>query len=253
MNREKLIGILGGMGPEATVELFRRIVARTPARRDQDHVRVIIDSNSKIPDRGSYVFDQRAEDPRPALRETARNLERAGADLITMPCNTVHYYLPEIRRAVRIPVIDMIRETATILNESPVGLLGTDTTTKMGLYHKAAYERGIDILVPKPDDQRIVMRDIFAIKAGRNDSLIKQELLDVAHRLQEQGARAMIVGCTEISLAISQADLNIPVYDALDVLAEAALREARTSERMTEPVAVATTTPRLAWAPTPAA
>ena len=249
MNREKVIGILGGMGPEATVELFRRIVARTPARRDQDHVRVIIDSNSKIPDRGSFVFDQRVEDPRPALRETARNLERAGADLMVIPCNTVHYYLPEIRRAVRIPVIDMIHETTAILNESPVGLLGTDTTTKMGLYHKAALERGIEILVPAPEEQRTVMHDIFAIKAGRNDLSIKQELLAVAQRLQEQGAKAMIVGCTEISLVLSQTDLDIPVYDALDVLADAALREARTCETVT----VTAPAPRLTLVPSAAA
>jgi aspartate racemase len=188
MPREKVIGILGGMGPEATVELFRRIVARTPARRDQDHVRVIIDSNSKIPDRGTFVFDRSAEDPRPALKETARNLERAGAHLITLPCNTVHYYLPEIRRAVRIPVMDMIFETVAVLNESPVGLMGTDTTTKMGLYHKAAHERGIEVLVPTPDLQKIVMQHIFAIKAGRHDATIKGELLSVAQHLQDKGA-----------------------------------------------------------------
>ncbi len=249
MTREKVIGILGGMGPEATVELFRRIVACTPARRDQDHLRVIVDSNAKIPDRGSFVFDKRVEDPRPALRETARNLERAGADLITLPCNTVHYYLPEIRRAVRVPVLDMIRETAAILCESPVGLLGTDTTTKMGLYHTATQERGIEILLPDIEDQKRVMRDIFALKAGCLDVSIKQELREIALRLKERGAKALILGCTEISFTLSPADFDIPVYDALDVLAEAALREACA----VEPVTVTATPPRLTWVPSAAA
>jgi aspartate racemase len=250
MTREKVIGILGGMGPEATVELFRRIVARTPARRDQDHLRVIIDSNSKIPDRGTFVFDQRAEDPRPALRETARSLERAGADLIALPCNTVHYYLPDLRRVVRVPVIDMIHETVAILNESPVGLLGTDTTTKMGLYHKAAYARRIEVLVPNPEEQRRVMHDIFALKGGRNDSIIKQELVEIAKRLQERGAKALIVGCTEISFTLSQADFDIPVYDALTVLADVAIREAL---RVPESVSMTHAAPRLTLVPSAAA
>ncbi|GAH53208.1 unnamed protein product, partial [marine sediment metagenome] len=108
---EKIIGILGGMGPEATVDLFHKIIKFTPAKKDQDHFRIIIDNNPKIPDRTAAILGK-GEDPLPALQETARNLEKAGVDFIIIPCNTAHYFLPQIQKSVNIPVLNMIEETA---------------------------------------------------------------------------------------------------------------------------------------------
>ncbi len=219
----KIIGILGGMGPAATVELFRRIVQKTPARCDQEHINIVIYSNPQIPDRGSFILGD-GPDPRPALLEGARKLERMGAQLIAIPCNTAHVFRQDIQRAVRIPIIDMIAETASIIQERVVGLLGTDTTIQTGLYHRACAGGAIDIITPEPADQAQVMKTIWRIKAG--DFSLREEMQVIGKRLCRQGAEALVIGCTELSLMLSQRDFACPVYDALDVLAQTALRAA---------------------------
>lgn len=220
-----VIGILGGMGPAATVELFRRIVLKTPAQCDQDHIPIVIDSNPKIPDRGPFILNG-GPDPRPALCRSARKLERMGASFIAMPCNTAHVFLPYLRKAVHIPFIDMIAETARNIAESVVGLLATETTVRTQLYHDACEPHGIEVLAPFSDDQARVMEIIYAIKGGYFDLEMKRDLRTIANRLQERGAQALIVGCTELSLVIGQDDFDGPVYDALDILARAAVHRA---------------------------
>lgn len=221
----KTIGILGGMGPAATVELFRRIVLLTPAQCDQDHIPVVIDNNPQIPDRGPFILEG-GPDPRPALCRSARKLERMGASFIVMPCNTAHVFLPYLRKAVRIPFIDMVAETAQRISESLVGLLATETTVRTRLYHDACAPYGIEVLTPFVDDQARVMEIIYAIKGGAFDLVMKRDLRAIAARLRERGAAALIVGCTELSLVICQDDFDGIVYDALDILARAAVREA---------------------------
>jgi len=219
IEEEKTVGILGGMGPLATVELFKRIVQKTPARKDQEHLRIIIDNNPKIPDRTQAILHE-GEDPLPFLQETARNLERAGADFIVIPCNTAHYYLEDIRAAVSIPVWDMIEATVAAIKQSKVGLLSTDTTLQIKLYQKPCEARGIHLLQPPYEEQSALMRAIYQIKGGRNDSGLKATVIGVAHRLEQLGARALIIGCTELSLILSPADVTVPIYDALDILAQ---------------------------------
>ncbi|MCS6937405.1 MAG: amino acid racemase [Candidatus Bipolaricaulota bacterium] len=228
----KTIGILGGMGPAATVELFRRIVSQTPAQRDQDHLRVLIDNRPQIPDRGSFILGD-GPDPRPMLIASARTLERMGADLIAIPCNTAHVFLADLQRSVRIPIIDMIAETAEVIRERVVGLLGTDTTIQTGLYHRACAQRGIDVITPEPSDQALVMKTIFRIKAG--DFSLREEMRLIGKRLCRQGAEALIIGCTELSLVLGARDFKVPVYDALEILAKAALREAWLPAECVEP------------------
>jgi aspartate racemase len=218
-----VIGILGGMGPAATVELFRRIVAQTPAQCDQDHIPIVIDSNPKIPDRGPFILHG-GPDPRPALCRSARKLEKMGASFIVMPCNTAHVFLPYLRKAVRIPFLDMIAETAKVVRESRVGLLATETTVRTKLYHDACALYGIEVLTPFSDDQARIMEIIYAIKGGSFDGAMRRDLGAIAERLRARGAQAVIVGCTELSLVVG--DCDGPVYDALDVLARAAVQRA---------------------------
>ncbi len=220
-----IIGILGGMGPAATVELFRRIVLLTPAQCDQDHIPIVIDNNPKIPDRGPFILEG-GPDPRPALCRSARRLERMGASFIAMPCNTAHVFLPYLRKAVRIPFIDMIAETAQAITERTVGLLATETTVRTGLYAEACSARGIAVLTPSALDQARVMEIIYAIKGGLWDLAMKRDLRLIAARLRERGAQALIVGCTELSLVVSHEDFDGPIYDALDILARASVRKA---------------------------
>ncbi|MFN4218398.1 MAG: aspartate/glutamate racemase family protein [Candidatus Bipolaricaulia bacterium] len=222
------IGILGGMGPAATVELFRRIVLKTPAHCDQDHIPVVIDSNPRIPDRGPFILHG-GPDPRPALCRSARKLEKMGASFIVMPCNTAHVFLPYLRSSVRIPFIDMIAETARVIQEPCVGLLATETTIRTGLYHDACAPYGIEIVTPSSEDQERIMEIIYAIKGGSLDLTVYRDLRALASRLHERGAEALIVGCTELSLVVR--DFDGPVYDALDILAHVAVQRALSLEQ----------------------
>ena len=226
---EQTIGILGGMGPEATVELFRRILGLTQAKRDQDHIHVIVDSNSKIPDRTAAILGQ-GESSLPMMIAAAENLESAGADFIAIPCNTAHYWLRELREAVSILIIDMIGQTASrVASCSPslhkVGLLATAGTLRTGLYQQAFAKKGVQLLVPSDEQEAVVMGAIHGIKAGSHD--VRGELISVGNRLIEEGAEGIIPGCTELSLVISQGTLPVPIFDPLTVLAECAVSWAK--------------------------
>jgi len=222
---ERTVGILGGMGPEATVELFRRIIALTTAKRDQDHLHVLIDSNPKIPDRTAAILAQ-GESPLPLLIAVAKDLERAGADFIIIPCNTAHYWLHELREVVSIPIIDMIGETASrVATNIPVlrtiGLLATTGTLRSNLYQRAFARSGVDLLVPSEEEDAAIMRAIHGIKAG--DHTVREAVIGVAHGLVARGAEGIIPGCTELSLVVSQDSLSVPVFDPLSILAERAV------------------------------
>jgi len=225
MRMERTIGILGGMGPLATAELFRRIVEKTPAKRDQDHPKIIVYNNPKIPDRTAFILGN-GPDPRPELIASARKLEKWGADFIIMPCNTAHFFAETIQRAIGIPLVSMIEETAKTVKEiglKKVGLLATDGTIKGLVYHRALLRHGVQIAVPNKKDQAQVMRGIYGgIKAG-NMELGRKLLLDVARRL-ERRSEGIIAGCTEVSVALKPEDLNVPLIDPMDVIAERAVK-----------------------------
>jgi len=223
--QKQTIGILGGMGPLATLELFKRIIALTPATKDQEHLRVIMDSNPAIPDRTAAIVNN-GESPLPLLTETARVLEQAGADFIAMPCNSAHYFLDDIRKSVHIPVLDMIGETARMIKESHAGLLATDGVLASRLYQDACERQGIKLLAPSKEDQTLVMRAIYGIKAGERVAAFESDITAVVGKLQGNGAEAIILGCTELSLISDQKGFPIPVYDALSILARVAVQQA---------------------------
>jgi len=222
---ERTIGILGGMGPLATAELFRRIVVKTPAKRDQDHPRIIIYNNPKIPDRTAFILGK-GPDPRPELIDSAKKLESWGVDFIIMPCNTAHFFAETIQRAISIPLVSMVEETAERVKEMglrKVGLLATDGTVKGLVYHRALLKKGISIAVPGKNDQRLVMRGIYeGVKAG-NLELGRKLLLKVAKKLEKR-VEGIIAGCTEVSVALRPEDLSVPLIDPMDVIAEKAVK-----------------------------
>jgi aspartate racemase len=222
---EKVIGILGGMGPLATVDLFKRIVLKTPAKKDQDHPRIIIYNNPKIPDRTAYILGK-GENPLPELIDSAKKLEKWGADFIIMPCNTAHYFADEIQKAIKIPLINMIEETASYveaLGVKRVGILATTGTIVSGIYQKALKKRGIEALIPSEKDQEKVMKAIYeGVKAG-DIELGRKLLLEVAKKLENE-VEAIIAGCTEVSVALKPEDLSVPLVDPMDILAEKAVK-----------------------------
>jgi len=227
---EKIIGILGGMGPEATADLYMRIIRAPHVEKDQEHFRVIIDSNAKIPDRTPAILDT-GPSPLPVMLETGLNLQRAGADFIIMPCNTAHYFHDRLQAGLEIPVLHMIRLSAEDTKRrhpevSKAGLLASDGTLASRLY-ECYGDQGIEIVAPSEDSQKDVMNAIYQhIKRGDLETGGKL-LHRVAHELMDAGADAVICGCTEVSLVLHDGDLTVPVVDPLQVLAEKAVELAR--------------------------
>ncbi len=226
----RTIGVVGGMGPWATLDFFAKVLRLTPAQRDQDHLRLVIDNNPQIPDRGLAVLEG-GEDPTPALVAAARTVEAAGAELIAIPCNTAHHYHAAIQAAVRVPVLHIMREVAAAAARrfpqiQRVGLLGTRATVATGLYQEAFRPLRAEVVVPPPPAQEVVDRLIAAVKAQAVEEELRAAGVEVGRGLVRFGAEAVILGCTELPLVLSEEALGVPVLDSTLILAEAAVQMA---------------------------
>lgn len=230
----RTIGILGGMGPLATADLYYKIIRATPARRDQEHLHAIIDSDPSIPDRTAALRGT-GPDALPGLVQSAQRLELAGADFIVMPCNTAHAFLAGLRAQLRVPVIDMIAETADRVRQDfpaarRIGILAYRGTIETGLYHRALRERGLDPLSPSLDEQgRLVDAAIDAVKGNDTRPVVGRWLAEAGAQLVAAGAEVVLAACTEIPLVLTPAMVEAPLLDPTQILAEAAVREARTA------------------------
>lgn len=234
MHKESLtIGIIGGMGPAATVDLFGKIVSKTPARRDQDHIRVLVDSNPKIPDRTNALFNG-GPDPVPAMLESAVALQKAGADFLVVPCNTAHVFVERFKHELQVPFLSMIESTAEYVRKNypdvkKVGLLGTDGTIKAGVYKDIFAGYGMKIISPSEDTQKqCVMESIYGeegIKAGFTE-VPRVRLASAANEMVAAGAEVILMACTEIPLAMCKEDVEAPLLDPTAILAEAAVKKA---------------------------
>jgi aspartate racemase len=227
----KTIGILGGMGPEATADLFHHIIRLTPAATDADHIPIIIYNQPGIPDRSDYILS-RGPTPVPQLIDGAKKLEEWGADFIAIPCNTAHYFLPDIGPQVKIPILDMISETAHYARlwypRYVFGLLSTLGTYKTGLYPRAFNAEGMTMIIPDVFYQEQVMDCIYGqngLKSGDYNEPRKQIRAAIRH-LQQLGANGLVSGCTELSLVLPRMDLDMPVLNPTEILARSAVRMA---------------------------
>ena len=228
---EKVIGILGGMGPEATMDCFAKIIKNTPARADQDHFRVIIDSNPKVPDRTAAILGTGAS-PVPELVQGAITLERAGADLIIIPCVSAHFFLDTLSKQISLPILSIFDAVSEAIEQDhpdikTVGLLGTTGTVRGGLFQERLATGGIETIVCDDDHQTRVMSAIYDIKKGQPDRSLAHnaaDLNDAAQSLVKRGAQGIIAGCTEVPLALDQEDLSVPYFDALLLLVRKAVR-----------------------------
>lgn len=231
--KEKVIGILGGMGPEATLDCYSRIIKCTPAKTDQEHLRVIIDSNPKVPDRTAAIIGE-SESPVPILAAGCRSLQLAGADFIIIPCVSAHFFLDEIQQQIELPILSIFDVvTETLASDHPqiktVGLMGTTGTITGGLFQNRLSTEGIKTIVPDEVNQSKVMAAIYDIKnsqPARSRAQITSDLVAAAESLISNGVRGIIAGCTEIPLALSQDNLSVPYFDALTILAHAAVLKA---------------------------
>jgi len=223
----KTIGILGGMGPMATVELFKSIIKKTPAEKDQEHIPIIINNIPQVPDRTKAILNS-GEDPIPILRESAIKLEKAGADFIVIPCNTAHYFINEIQEAVEIPILNMIKSTIDQIDSgSKVGLLATSGTIKTGVYQHYGEDK-VQIITPNDELQEKVMEVIYGeqgVKAGHYNDELTKKMLQVVDHLKENDANTIIAGCTEIRLVLKDSDIeNGSLLTPIDIIAEKAIQ-----------------------------
>jgi len=234
----KTIGIMGGMGPAATADLMMKIIEMTAADSDQEHIPMIIDNNTRIPDRTAAILGGGA-DPVPEMTASAKRLEAAGADFIIIGCNTAHYFVPAFEKEISIPVVSMLKETALALREKGVkcaAVLATDGTVKSGLYARALGSEGIEDIYPTDEQQKLLMSVIYDyIKKGVTDpaKLPHDEMLIMAEDLKSRGAEALIMACTELPLAFDLTGIiDDTCMDPTRVLAAAAIREAGAKVRL---------------------
>lgn len=225
--KRKNIGIIGGMGPEATVDLMNKIIKATPAKIDQEHLRMFVDNNPQIPSRIEAILEG-AENPGPTMAESAKKLEEAGADFLIIPCNTAHYFVDAVKEAVDLPLVSIIEETVASIKESKleeVAILATTATLKTKLYEEKLEEEGIRVILPEEKYQKIVMEIINHVKAGEIEAAygLNEEVIE---HIKAKGARAAILGCTELPLGIDHENLDFDFFDPTNILARAAVREA---------------------------
>jgi aspartate racemase len=216
------------MGPEATVDFLRRVVAATSAKDDADHIRILIDNNPKIPSRIAALIDGTGEDPLPVLIAMARGLERQGADFLVIPCNTAHYYLPKIADAVSIPLLDMIAVAIAELGKlSPksrrIGMLASPAVQKVGLYESRLDTAGFQAVFPDTVGEAKMLNIIRAVKAHTVTAQHCQDYSEIAAALN---ADACLIACTELSVIGPPEGFDKPCIDALDALAAATIAEA---------------------------
>jgi len=230
---KKTIGILGGMGPEATVHFFNLIVKHTAAAKDQDHIKVLVWNDPTIPPRTDAILGL-GPSPLPRLLAGVKVLEQGGAGLIVMPCISAHCFAAEIAARSKVPFIDLLEESLRdakkrIPGLKRAGLIASTGTVESRLFHKLFEKSGIEILTPKPAEQRAVMEAIFGengIKAGITTGRPRTAILRLARGLIGRGADAVIAGCTEVPLVLREADLAVPLIEPMRIGALACIGKA---------------------------
>jgi len=220
----KVVGIVGGMGPEAGVDLTRKIIQLTPATRDQDHIHVILDNDTSIPDRTAFILG-RGENPLPYLLRSVNRLKSVGAEIFAMACNTAHYFYDEIVRITGVYMLhiakESLRELETLNIEGRVGLMGTKGVVVGKVYEGFNY----DIVYPDQRHLDMLMEAIYGIKAGTYEK--PAQLIDqVISHLVKKGVAAIIMACTEIPLVKDRLHCLVPLVDSTLALAKGIVREA---------------------------
>ena len=211
------------MGPEATLDLFYKIIKATPVKKDQDHIHIIIDNFPQIPDRTAFLLGK-GENPLPYILKSVKTLEKANVDVLCMPCNTAHYFVEDIRNATRLPFISIIESTLNKIksrfkNSKNIGLLVTDGTIIGRVYHKVFEVEGYKIITPSEEKQNEVMKIIYSIKAGKIEENA-QTFEEIVEHMKFLGSELAVLGCTEFPILLKYFKPSIPLVDATSCLAK---------------------------------
>ncbi len=225
------VGILGGMGPQATILLMQKVIDATPATDDADHIPLIVDQNPQVPSRIRRLIEGVGEDPGPVLADMARRLVAAGAEALAMPCNTAHHYAQDIRAAVSVPFLDMVdlsvRHAARLAGpDGRVGILASPAVRKIGLFDAPLARVGVTAFYPQ--DEAALLAIIRRIKADGPGPEAKAALRTASEELLQKGAVVQMIACTEFSLVPGLAVQGVISFDTLDVLVGAIIEFAAT-------------------------
>jgi aspartate racemase len=230
---KKTIGILGGMGPEATAYFFRLLIKNTEAACDQEHIPVLIWNNPKIPPRTDAIL-QKGRSPLPLLLEGINILEKGGAGLIVMPCITAHYYAPQLQARAKAPFVNLLDESLGYAKKNipgikKAGLVASSGTVASKLFHKTFEKAGIEVISPGSAEQQRIQNAIFGkkgIKAGSTTGAPRKAIIAAARRLIRRGAEAIIAGCTEVPLVLEPKDISVPLIEPMKIGALACIKMA---------------------------
>lgn len=210
----KVLGVLGGMGPAATLDFLAKLQAATPVSREQDHLRVLVDINPKVPDRNVD-----GSDPGPVLAAMASGLRASGAQVLAIACNTAHAYAEDVR-ASGLTLIDMLETAGLAARAQGAGVVGVlGTSLALGLYRDRFSQLGLEVVTLDDHEQVEFMALLYRIKRGDVGQASRDAMAALAHRLINKGAQAVIAGCTEVPLVLSQTELSTPFLDATQTLA----------------------------------
>lgn len=222
MKQNKIPGVLGGMGPEATIDFMSRLLRMNPAATDQDHLRVLIDHNPQVPNRQAAINGQDSSIG-PLLASMAAGLERAGADFLVMVCNSAHAFQADIEQAVSIPflsIIDMVLEELDDQHSDldRVGVMAAGGCLDAQLYQRALAASDRHSILWNQQERQQFMNDMYRIKSGVLDQAVRDSLLQLGESLHKRGAEVLIAGCTEIPLLIEPDDFAIPLLSSTEIL-----------------------------------
>ena len=229
MNRHgKTAGVMGGLGPEACLDFMATVLRLTPAEKEQDHVRLLVDQNPQVPNRQDAII-RGAESPAPALVEMAMRLSNSGCDFIVMPCNTAHAYEADIRAACTVPFVSIIDVTVAALPDdaTAVGILATPACMLGGMFQNALAASGRECVELNQSELEEMMRLVQLIKRGDADDNTRRGLKSLADKLILRGAQAIIIGCTEIPIVLSQTDVDVALISSTEELAKTTIAMAR--------------------------
>ncbi len=218
------VGILGGMGPEATILIMQKVLGAVSAHDDADHIPLIVDQNPQVPSRIQHLIEGTGEDPGPVLANMACRLVAGGAEALAMPCNTAHHYAPSIRAAVTVPFLDMVEisiaHAATLAGQNAsVGILASPAVRKVGLFDSFLSRLGLNGLYAS--DERAMLAAIRQIKAKGPQPEARQTLRAASDGLLARGAVVQMIACTEFSLIADAITKDATAFDALDQLVQA--------------------------------
>lgn len=227
MTGTKRLGVIGGLGPMATAYFMELLTRMSDAETDQKHMEVLVYSKPSIPDRTRYILGESEKSPLPDMLSAGETLREAGADLLAVPCVTAHYFRGDLERMLGIPVINGVADTVSCLvkeKKNCVGIMGTDGTIRSGLLQNVFQTAGIESIVPGEHAQRKVMAMVYdEIKAGR--SVDMEKFRQVSKELFEEGAEAILLACTELSLIKKEHALAAGYLDILEVIARSAVEQ----------------------------